>query len=318
MNQGRFAGVIAATVVVGFCGPVTAKAAVVHHHQLAQPRGGWMARDANRKHAWLYVNGEDNNVVYIHDLDRIGFPEVGRITDGVNAPFGMAVDAAGTLYVVNQHGPGSAPGNVTIYPAGATSPSLTLSQGLFNPQGVAVNAGGDVYVTNRGQSPGIAIYAAGQTTLAGYITDALISRPIQDFFDVSGNLYFSDPDTGVSEIPQGSEQPVSLGLQGLTHAGGITIDPHSGRLFVNDWLGGMRYATHVYAPGNPKATRNLQRNIAGYYLTTGRIQNDQFVFVPAFYSNLVYLFKGNAKEPTATLRAASQAGSVAYKPAGVP
>jgi DNA-binding beta-propeller fold protein YncE len=127
---------------------------------------GWIARDANPQHAWLYVNGEDNNVVFIYDLEKIGFPEIGKITAGVIAPFGMAVDAQGTLYVVNQHGSGSAPGTVTVYPAGSTTPSLTIAKGLNNPQGVAVDANGNVYVTNRGPAPGIAVYAAGQTTLS--------------------------------------------------------------------------------------------------------------------------------------------------------
>jgi DNA-binding beta-propeller fold protein YncE len=164
-----------------------------HGPSAAQKHRAWWARDANPNHAWLYVNGEDNNVVYIHDLDKLGFPEIGRITDGVSKPFGMTVDAQGTLYLVNQNGAGSAPGNVTIYPAGATSPSLTVSDGLVNPQGVAVDASGNVYVTNRGPSPGIAVYAPGQTALSQYITDPLLSRPIQDTFDAAGNLYFRIP-----------------------------------------------------------------------------------------------------------------------------
>jgi hypothetical protein len=279
---------------------------------------GWMAPNANAKHAWLYVNGENYNVVYVYDLDREGMPQIGKITDGISAPFGMTLDPQGTLYVVSQHGTGSAPGWVTIYPAGATSPALTLSQGLVNPQGVAVDASGNVYVTNRGPSPGIAIYVAGQSTLSAYIVDPLISRPIQDVFDGGGNLFFSDPDTGVSEIPNGSQTVMSLGLQGLTHATGIALDPNNGDLFVNDWLGRSgKYRTYVYAPGSQSPDHRLQNNIAGYYLATGAIRKTPVVFVPAFFSNLVYVFKARARNPWFSITAASQAGSVAYKPAGV-
>src|ERR1700722_7859247 len=214
-----FAEVSAVVVLLGGTGASASDGPISHGAPYgAERHGGWMARDANPSHAWLYVNGEDNNVVYIRELEKFGFPEIGRITAGVSKPFGMAVDAQGTLYLVNQHGAGSAPGAVTIYPAGSTSPSLTLSDGLVNPQGVAVDASGNVYVTNRGPSPGIAVYAPGQTTLSQYITDPLLSRPIQETFDAAGNLHFSDPDTGVSEILLGSQQPVGVFLQILAAA----------------------------------------------------------------------------------------------------
>jgi DNA-binding beta-propeller fold protein YncE len=312
---------LSTVVLLSGGGAVSAAVHPVPHpgSPVAEARRAWMARDANPNHAWLYVNGEDTNIVYIHDLDKLGFPEIGRITDGVSKPFGMTVDRQGTLYLVNQHGVGSAPGNVTIYPAGATSPNLTLSDGLVNPQGVAVDASGNVYVTNRGPSPGIAVYAPGQTALSQYIIDPLISRPIQDTFDSSGNLYFSDPDTGVSEIPIGSQQPVSLGLQGLTQATGITIDPTDGNLFVDNFLGhGGLYTLLAYASGAQTPMRSLQRNIAGYYLAMGSIRHEQVLFVPAFFSNAVFIFKHNARKPVTTLTEASQAGSVAYKAAGVP
>jgi hypothetical protein len=112
---------------------------------------------------------------------------------------------------------------------------------------------------------------------------------------------------------------VSLGLQGLGQATGITIDPIDGNLFVDNYLGrGGVYTLRVYAPGVQTPIRSLQRNIAGYYLAMGSIRHEQVLFVPAFFSNTVYIFKHSARKPLTALTVASQAGSIAYKPAGVP
>src|ERR1700722_13059127 len=107
-------------------------AAFAAHHSVTQLHGGWMAKDANPKHAWIYVSGTNTNNVLIYDLAKFGTPQIGEITTGINGPRGLFLDPAGTLYVANI---GS--GTVTIYPAGATTPSLTLSQGLIQPASAA-------------------------------------------------------------------------------------------------------------------------------------------------------------------------------------
>src|SRR5579863_9643595 len=111
----RYALTLVASVLVGSS---VAGASVV-------PRGshglnhGWMARDANPKHPWLYVAGFSNNVVNIYDQQRYGTPLIGSLTQGMNNPCGLALDPQGTLYVTNDGA-----NTVEIFPAGATAPSL--------------------------------------------------------------------------------------------------------------------------------------------------------------------------------------------------
>jgi hypothetical protein len=95
----------------------------------------------------------------------------------------MYVDSKGNLYVANYSAP-----SVTIYHPGATTPSLTLTQGLTSVFGVAVDASSNVWVTNPSNPPGILVYPPGQTSPSMTITGPLVNSPGQDLFDATGNL----------------------------------------------------------------------------------------------------------------------------------
>jgi hypothetical protein len=91
-------------------------------------------------------------------------------SNGVNEPYGAAVDADGNLYVVNDYesiingppGPGPIYSTLTRYSHGLTNasqlPDATISEGLAWPLSVAVDAAGTVYVANNtlinGNTPG--------------------------------------------------------------------------------------------------------------------------------------------------------------------
>lgn len=282
--------------------------------------GGWMAQHANRKHPWMYVASGTSSVVAIYDLTGpVGPHKIGEITQGLNRPGGLAIDAQGTLYAANYDN-GIAGGAVTIYPAGATIPSLTLSQGLSVPLDVAVDANGDVYVVNRGNPPSIVVYPPGQSTPSRTITSTLIQVPAQVLFDSARNLYFSDNVTGVSEIPFGSQQPVSLNLQRQGGAtGGIALDPKNGNLFVS-YIHGPN-DVFVYAPGNGVPLRKLKVVVQACFLDSGAIRNAEYIFAPdCGTSGNVWVFKHNANNPytVLTFTAAGGACCIAFKPGGVP
>jgi hypothetical protein len=81
----------------------------------------------NSRHPWLYVSGRYDNVAFIYDLGQFGAPEIGRINKGISDAIGMVVDGHGTLYIANANRPRTGgTGFVSIYPAGAMRPSLTL------------------------------------------------------------------------------------------------------------------------------------------------------------------------------------------------
>jgi hypothetical protein len=229
----------------------------------------------------------------------------------------MTLDAQGTLYVAN-YNHGTFGGGVTVYPAGSSTPSLTLSQGLGAPLDVAVDTNGDVYVVNRGSPPSIVVYPPGQTTPSRSITSSLIQSPTQVLFDSARNLYFGDNNAGVSEIAFGSQQPVSLNLQGLANTSGIALDPLDGDLFVADIHFNKVF---VYPPGNVQPARKLKATVQACFLGSGAIKDAEYIFVPdCGNSGNVWVFKHNASKPLTvlTLNAAGGACCIAFKPAGVP
>jgi hypothetical protein len=316
MTNGRFVGVIAATFVIALCGTFSARAARAPRPTLEQRQSAGMTHNAHSRHAWLYVAGNANNVVNVYDLDRLGSPLVESITKGISSPGGIALDAQGKLYVPNQKS-----GNVTVYPPGDTTPTLTLT-GVDAPQGIAVDSGGNVYVCNRGSNPGIAIYPAGQTQPSQHISSSLLPIPNQLVFDSTGVLYISDDDAGVSILSPGPSQTVtSLNLSGLTKGAtsGIALNPSNGDLYVSNATGPPANLS-VYPPAQQDPSRVKETHFGGTnFLGVGLFRGHATVFVPDSAANLIYVYQANLKGLPGVIATSSQSvNSVAFKPAGVP
>jgi hypothetical protein len=298
----RLAGVALSIALTG-CGGTSATSIAPQQTQLLE-----RAPQSKTSHPWLYVGGLLNNTIAIYDLAAPGTPQVGAITQGISGPYGIAIDTAGTLYVANENA-----GN------GTTSPSLTLSQGLKSPFGVAVDTNGDVYVTNPAQgAPDIVVYPAGQSVPSRIITSNSIKTPNQLVFDSARNLYICDAQTGVWEIPFGSQQPISLNLQGLTRPIAITIDPRNEDLFVSLFSGAGEVL--VFAPGNVHAIRTLNNSVGADTLTVGKVGHTEDIFVPDSKASIAHVYTDTRINPKSTLntQGAHYPFGVAFKPAGVP
>jgi NHL repeat len=283
------------------------------------PQSRAIAREADRGGLWMRPNVEDSssksllyvddtigNAVYVYQLNRRGASKIGKITKGVTSPFASTIDASGNLYVVNR----VVYGNVAIYAPGASSPSLVLRQGLTYPQGVAVDPNGNVWVTNRSNSnPGIAVFPPGQTKPSAYITGNLIRYPLEAVFDEQGDLYFADLETGVSEIPAGTQRPISLRLKELRHhsATGIAFST-SDKLYVDNYdpNHGQVYTTLVYSIGNPNPDAKLKVHVHGNNIAAGDVDNKDDVFVPDWYSGKVYVYRDGKRAPFETLNTAAK------------
>lgn len=80
-------------------------------------------------------------------------PSSGWINGGLDHPQGLAVDQKGNLWIANNFGPESAPGqgNVVVYPGGDPSKAFTVSGGGLNhPFAVQIDGYGRAWVTNAG------------------------------------------------------------------------------------------------------------------------------------------------------------------------
>jgi len=188
---------------------------------------------------------------------------------GFSGPTGVAVDAAGDVYVADR-------GNKLVkkIPAGnpvGTGPT-TISSGFSQPYGIAVDAAGDVYVADYGASAvykvaagsnsrvtigsgfktptGVAIDAQGDVYVADYGNNAVkmipagsntpqtigsgFSEPAGIAVDAAGNVYVGDRgNNAVKEIPAGSNTPVIIGA-GFNNPFGVAVDA-SGNVYVGDY-----------------------------------------------------------------------------------
>lgn len=179
--------------------------------------------------------------------------QVSTFASGFDHPEGIALDAAGNMYVANEYDKTIR----KITPAGVVSIIATLSNPMSSPMGLAVDASGNIFVADRFIDLIWKVTPAGTVTvfagrgLEGY-TDgpgdlATFNDPHDIAIDGSGNLYVADMDNGVIRkiTPAGfvstfagsdtSRTLDGVGLaSGFVSPRGISID-RSGNLYVSDF-----------------------------------------------------------------------------------
>jgi hypothetical protein len=116
---------------------------------------------------------------------------------------------------------------ITAYKRGATTPFLTISNGISSPTGLIVDAAGNVYCANVGNDT-VTEYPKGKTSPALTIP---ISGPEYLAIDSSDNLYVSTG-LGVTEFAPGSATGKDLGLT-IGPPGALEVDK-AGNIIVID------------------------------------------------------------------------------------
>jgi hypothetical protein len=140
---------------------------------------------------------------------------------GFNSPRGVAVDAAGDVFVADSGN------NVVkeVLPGGTT---LTLGSGFFHPVGVAVDGAGDVFVADFGNDAVKEVRPGGTTLTLG----SGFFHPVGVAVDGAGDVFVADSDNNaVKEVwPDGTT--LTLG-SGFSFPTAVAVDG-AGDVFVAD------------------------------------------------------------------------------------
>jgi len=153
---------------------------------------------------------------------------------GLNHPFGVALDTAGTVYVADADN-----NRVVKLAAGASAQTVLpfvrgdlISAGLYHPNGVAVDTAGGVYVTDADQNRVVklAVGASTQTELPF----AGLHYPFGVAVDTAGTVYVADGDNDrVVKLAAGASAQTVLPFAGLHQPYGVAVDA-AGNIYVTD------------------------------------------------------------------------------------
>ena len=165
-------------------------------------------------------------------------------------PYGVAVDAAGNLYIADTDN--------SVIRKVSNGVITTVAAQLYEPWGVAVDSAGNVYIAETGSnrirkvSNGVITTVAGNGTLGysgdnGPATSAKLNDPTGVAVDSAGNLYIADKDNSrIREVSNGVITTVAgngtYGFSGdngpatsakLSNPYGVAVDT-SGNLYIAD------------------------------------------------------------------------------------
>jgi len=141
----------------------------------------------------LYVGNYGNSTVTEYPFGATS-PSV--TLTGAVTPCAVAVDQKATVYASNCDSPGT---SVSIFPAGSTTSSTSITNGVSHPFGLAVDSSGALYVANDA-SNSVTVYPAAQLSLASPAPSTTLSNGVSGPYgltvDTSGNVYVGNCGAG--------------------------------------------------------------------------------------------------------------------------
>ena len=175
---------------------------------------------------------------------------VSLVSTGVNRPVGVAVDAAGNVYIADTN-------NNAIEEWNPATQQLTtlVSSGLNTPCGVAVDAVGNVYIADTYNN------AIEEWNVSTHQVTTLVSsglnQPSGVAVDAAGNVYIADTgNSAIKEWTASTQQVTTLVTSGLSHPEGVAVDAagnvyiaDSGNSAIEEWNASTQQVTTLVSSG---------------------------------------------------------------------
>ena len=154
---------------------------------------------------------------------------------GLNGPWGVAVDAAGDLFIAD-----AGNSRVVEVPAGCTNSSCQVvvpTTGLMNPTGVAVDGAGDLFISDQASSLVVEVPYLGNGTYGSQTTlpASGLSYPKGVAVDGAGNVFIADfGSSRIVELPyvgNGAYGPQTTVGSAIQSPSAVAVDL-AGDLFI--------------------------------------------------------------------------------------
>ena len=224
----------------------------------------------------MYAGGPNANEVDVYPTLRKNPPPKRKITNGLDAPTGIATDSSGDVYICNNAGQ-SVPGKgvywtVTVYHHGGLTPFRTYIDGVFSPVDAAVARDGTVYIANY--SSAVTVYPPGSVTTYISLQGPYGFAPIGVALDRRGNVFVSYvPRSGsggvIYKYAAGQTQGKDLGIAFTASPHGLAIDRYGNLIVAVSAAPNSGSEIEIFARGKKQPKKVLTGPFQPFMLALG-------------------------------------------------